>query len=237
MLAACAVALPAVAHAQGASASGNPAALQGNGMWIWVMGASHRGSIPAIVAQARRSNIRTLFIKSGDGRNYWRQFTPALVSALHRAGLRVCAWQYVYGSYPVIEAQVGAQAVRNGADCLVIDAESEYEGRYVSAYSYVSTLRRLVGATYPISLAGFPYVHFHPGFPYSVFLGPAGRSSTSRRCTGARSAPRSTSFVTASRTIACTSARSRPWARPTPARRPPRSSAFARSPRPTVRRA
>jgi Putative peptidoglycan binding domain len=174
LLAACAVALPAVAHAQGASASGNPAALQGNGMWIWVMGASHRGSIPAIVAQARRSNIRTLFIKSGDGRNYWRQFTPALVSALHRAGLRVCAWQYVYGSYPVIEAQVGAQAVRSGADCLVIDAESEYEGRYVSAYSYLSTLRRLVGATYPISLAAFPYVHFHPGFPYSVFLGPGG---------------------------------------------------------------
>ena len=166
------LALPTTAPAQ--APQGNAAALQGNGMWIWVIGASHRGSIPAIVAQARRSNIRTLFIKSGDGRNYWRQFSPALVSALRRAGLRVCAWQYVYGSYPTIEAQIGAQAVRNGADCLVIDAETEYEGRYVSAYNYVSTLRRLVGPTYPISLAAFPYVHFHPGFPYSVFLGPGG---------------------------------------------------------------
>jgi hypothetical protein len=35
-------------------------------------------------------------------------------------------------------------------------------------------LRRLIGASYPVALAGFPYVDYHPGFPYSVFLGPGG---------------------------------------------------------------
>ena len=52
---------------------------------------------------------------------------PQLVSTLHANGLRVCAWQYVYGVHPVGEAQVGAAAVNDGADCLLIDAEGEYE--------------------------------------------------------------------------------------------------------------
>src|SRR6202011_550336 len=35
-------------------------------------------------------------------------------------------------------------------------------------------LRQLIGAGFPVALAGFPYVDYHPGFPYSVFLGPGG---------------------------------------------------------------
>ena len=93
---------------------------------------------------------------------------------LHAGGLRVCAWQYVYGNHPVTEAYMGADAVHDGADCLLIDAESEYEGKYVSAQTYIQRLRKLIGANYPLALAGFPYVDFHPAFPYSVFLGPGG---------------------------------------------------------------
>ncbi|HKG17431.1 MAG TPA: peptidoglycan-binding domain-containing protein [Solirubrobacteraceae bacterium] len=170
-----ALAVPGHAAAQApAGAAAVSPALQGNGMWIWILGSTNHGSVPSIVAQARRHNIRTLFIKSGDSRNYWSQFNRGLVSALHRAGLRACAWQYVYGAYPAVEAAVGARAVRSGADCLVIDAESEYEGRYGAAYTYITRLRQLIGPSYPVGLAGFPYVHFHPAFPYSVFLGPGG---------------------------------------------------------------
>ena len=35
-------------------------------------------------------------------------------------------------------------------------------------------LRKLRRARYPLGLAGFPYVDYHPSFPYSVFLGPGG---------------------------------------------------------------
>ena len=104
----------------------------------------------------------------------WSQFTPQLVSALHANGLKVCAWQYVYGNSPVTEAYKGAAAVHDGADCLIIDAETEYEGKYVSAQIYIQRLRALIGYGYPLVLAGFPYVDFHPAFPYSVFLGPGG---------------------------------------------------------------
>jgi hypothetical protein len=148
--------------------------LAGRGIWIWYVSRSAGGTLSSIIATARHYGVSTVMIKSGDGSTMWSQFNPSLVSALHSAGLRVCAWQYVYGNHPLPEAQVGAQAARDGADCLIIDAESEYEGKYVSAQSYMRELRKLVGQSYPVALAAFPYVDYHPGFPYSVFLGPGG---------------------------------------------------------------
>jgi hypothetical protein len=159
-------------HSIAKIARSNP--LGGRGMWIWYISASSGGRLSSIISTARRYGVSTLFIKAGDGGSVWSQFSPSLVSALHSSGLRACAWQYVYGNDPVSEAQVGAAAVRNGADCLAIDAESEYEGKYISAQTYVTQLRKRIGAGYPVLLAGFPYIDYHPGFPYSVFLGPGG---------------------------------------------------------------
>jgi hypothetical protein len=67
-----------------------------------------------------------------------------------------------------------ARRGRGGADCLIIDAETAYEGRYASAQRYMAALRGAVGADYPLGLTSFPYVDYHPRFPYSVFLGPGG---------------------------------------------------------------
>ena len=150
-------------------------AFDGNGMWIWYVNKANGGDLAAIAKQAKAHGITTVFVKSGDGGSYWSQFNPALVDSLHGAGLRVCAWQYVYGKSPSAEAAVAARGVKDaGADCFVIDAEAEYEGRYAAAQTYVHDLRTAVGAAFPIGLAGFPYVDYHPSFPYSVFLGPEG---------------------------------------------------------------
>jgi peptidoglycan hydrolase-like protein with peptidoglycan-binding domain len=148
--------------------------LGGRAMWIWVLARSDGGNLNRIVARARKMGVSTLIIKSGDGSGTWSQFNPQLVSALHANHLRVCAWQYVYGNHPAAEANVGAQSVADGADCLIIDAETEYEGKYVSAQTYIKDLRTAIGPRYPLVLAGFPYVDYHPAFPYSVFLGPNG---------------------------------------------------------------
>jgi Putative peptidoglycan binding domain len=150
-------------------------AFEGQGMWIWYVSQSDKGSVAAIIAQAHAAGVTTVFVKSSDGSsNYWSQFSPTLVAALHAGGLRVCGWQYVYGTNPAGEASLGAEAVANGADCLVIDAEAEYEGHYAAAQTYITDLRAKIGADYPLGLASFPYVSFHPSFPYSVFLGPGG---------------------------------------------------------------
>ncbi len=154
--------------------AGDANALAGRGMWIWYVSRSSGGTVSSIVSTARKYGVSTVMVKSSDGPTMWSQFSPALVQELHASGLHVCAWQYVYGNHPIFEASVGAQAVQDGADCLIIDAESEYEGKYVAAQSYITQLRKQIGQSFPVALAGFPYVDYHPGFPYSVFLGPGG---------------------------------------------------------------
>jgi hypothetical protein len=150
-------------------------AFTGQGMWIWYVSKSGGGTLASIVAQAHAAGVSTVFVKSSDGgSNYWSQFSAQLVAELHANGLKVCAWQYVYGTNPAGEANLGAEAVANGADCLVIDAEAEYEGHYAAAQTYIADLRAKVGVNYPVGLASFPYVSLHPSFPYSVFLGPNG---------------------------------------------------------------
>ncbi len=143
-------------------------------MWIWYVSQSSGGSLSSILRTARTYGLSTLMIKAGDGSTVWPQFSPQLVAALHAARLKVCAWQYIYGNQPIVEAEVGARAVHAGANCLLIDAESEYQGKYVQAQQYLKKLRQLIGLRFPIALAGFPYVDYHPSFPYSVFLGPGG---------------------------------------------------------------
>jgi Putative peptidoglycan binding domain len=148
--------------------------LDGTGMWIWYVSKSSGGDPAAITAQAKRYGVVTVFIKSSDGGSWWSQFSPELLAALKAGGLRVCAWQYVYGDQPAAEAALGVRAAQTGADCLVIDAESQYQGKYAQAQTYMTALRSKLGVSYPIGLAGFPYVDYHPAFPYSVFLGPNG---------------------------------------------------------------
>jgi peptidoglycan hydrolase-like protein with peptidoglycan-binding domain len=150
-------------------------AFEGQGMWIWYLSKSAGGSLPALVAQAHAAGVTTVFVKSSDGSSsWWSQFSPELVAALHANGLKACAWQFVYGSNPVGEGELGVRAAQAGADCLVIDAEGQYEGRYGAAQRYIETLRAKVGPAYPIGLASFPYVDYHESEPYSVFLGPNG---------------------------------------------------------------
>ena len=151
-----------------------PAAMRGSGMWIWQLEKSNAGNLDVIAARARGAGMGTVYVKSSDGADVWTQFTPALVAALHARGLRVCAWQFVYGKDPLGEAAAGASAVAKGADCLIIDAETAYEGRYAAAQRYLVALRAAIGPAYPLGLTTFPYVDYHPSFPYSVFLGPGG---------------------------------------------------------------
>ncbi len=144
------------------------------GMWIWILGDSNGGSLSSIIATAHRYQVRTLYIKSSDGNTMLSQFNRGVVSTLRGQGINVCAWQFVYGNYPSQEAQVGADAVKDGANCLVIDAEGQYEGKYLQAQTYITHLRALIGTSFPVALAGLPYIDYHPAFPYSIFLGPGG---------------------------------------------------------------
>lgn len=162
------------AGAAPARAADPVAAFDGQGMWIWQVAATEGGDVDRIAARARDAGLSFVVVKAAHGTVRWPQFSPALVDALHAAGLRVCAYQRALARRPASEARVLAGAVAAGADCLVIDAEIEYEGRYAQAAAYVRALRAAVGPEFPVGFTGFPFVDLHPRFPYSVFLGPGG---------------------------------------------------------------
>src|SRR4051794_27621720 len=146
----------------------------GNGVWIWHVARTEGGDPIAIAARARAAQISTVIVKAAHGPAAWGQFSGPLIAALKAQGLRVCAYQRLLGRRPGLEAAVAAGVIRAGADCFVIDAEAELEGRYAAARTYLTALRTAVGAAYPIALTSFPYADLHQRFPYSVFLGPGG---------------------------------------------------------------
>jgi len=144
------------------------------GTALWIDQVSAGASAQSLAVAAREAGARTLYVKAADGLTSEPQFSPSLIAGLRAFGVSVCAWVFAYGSEPVAEAQAAIAAVRSGAACLVVDAESAYETRYGQAQAYVRSLRGSLGKSFAIALAGQPEVLQHPKFPYSVFLGPGG---------------------------------------------------------------
>jgi len=161
-------------RANDANAASINAAFKGQAMWIWYTSRTEGGNSAKIIARAKAAGVTAVYIKSADGSGAWQQFSKSLVSTMQAAGLRVCGGQFVYGAKPTAEARAAAATKAAGADCLIIDAESSYEGRYSSARTYMKELRKRVGTKFPLGFTSFPYVDYHPSLPYSVFLGPGG---------------------------------------------------------------
>jgi hypothetical protein len=174
----CVLAVTAPASAQTPALPAPPTSASspfaGQGMWIWQVARSEGGDVAAIAARASEAGMSHVVVKAAHGTAWWPQFSSSLVEALHAAGVRVCAYQRALAVRPASEARVLARAVGVGADCLVIDAEIEYQGRYAAARSYVRALRAAIGPAFPVALTSFPYVDLHWNFPYSVFLAPGG---------------------------------------------------------------
>ena len=150
------------------------AAFDGSGMWIWQLEESDGGDLARMTARAQEAGLAFVVVKAAHGARPWSQFSRALVDGLHLAGLRVCAYGRALGLRPEAEARALARATRAGADCLVVDAEAEYEGRRAEAVRYVDALRDAVGETFPVGLTSFPFADLHRSFPYEAFLGPRG---------------------------------------------------------------
>jgi Putative peptidoglycan binding domain len=141
---------------------------------LWVARAPLSVTPQQLAAEATAAGVRTLFVRAAEGTTAEPGFTAEFVAALRAQGIGVCAWTFVYGADPDAEAAAAVAAARAGAQCLVVDAEGQYDSRYGSAQRYVGDLRAALGARFPIGLAGQAEVLQHPRFPYSVFFGPGG---------------------------------------------------------------
>lgn len=147
-----------------------PGPFKGTALWVGTVEPPQTGR--ALVTAAAAVGVRTLYVKAADGATVEPEFSSALVAEMRAAGASVCAWMFAYLQEPAAEAAAAVAAVRDGAQCLIVDAESEQSQLYGPAQAFVRALRAALGAGFPIGLAGQAEVAQHPKFPYSVFLAP-----------------------------------------------------------------
>ena len=150
-------------------------AFDGQGMWIWYVSQSDGGNLAGdrrpgprrgrehAVRQELRRRDATTGLSS---RPHWCR--AARERPEGRAPGSTCT------ARTPSARPTSARGGRPGADCLVIDAESEYEGHYSAAQTYIDDCARRSAPAYPVGLASFPYVYYHEPTPTRCSSGPNG---------------------------------------------------------------
>jgi hypothetical protein len=159
----------------------------GKGDWIFQVSsaeaATGSGSVAKLVDYLKARGMKWVVVKAGDGNNgpstpTYAQFNKSLIDTVHAAGLKIFAYQYVYGGYTpntknAPTTQAGEKAVRDqimalNPDGLLVDAEIEWE-KNPSATSIAEDFGKTFKQNYPTKLFGldtFAYTRFHDKFPY-----------------------------------------------------------------------
>ncbi len=162
--------------------------LQGKGMYLWRIHRVEGGNPAAIAEAAHQAGLSHVLIKIADGRGTYNTYkvedgremynyqggedhVPALVAALRAKGIQPWGWQYIYGEYPVQEARMAVQRVKQfNLPGFVVNAEIEFQARGmdVKAGAYMEELRAGLPNT-TIALSSFRYPNMHP-IPWDTFL-------------------------------------------------------------------
>jgi hypothetical protein len=151
----------------------------GKGDWVWTLSnaRSNTGTSTnlALFQYLKNKGMRWVIVKGADGTSSTyggTQFNAQLVTDAHNAGLKIFAYQYVYGSNPTGEAAAAKAVIaRSNPDGLVIDAEGEYErlaNNATAATTYLTTIKSAYPSLF-LAHAPFPIVSYHSAFPYYTF--------------------------------------------------------------------
>ena len=175
-------------------AAGDSLSIGGKGMYLWQLWTANGGgrNLDTVVAKLHSAGVGWVVIKMADGDSYYNSPDHSLynlvvpnyssmdsvVSLLHKNGIRLVAFQYVYGvphhwGNPASETDVANMILNvRGIDGLLIDAEIEYDTlgtRVASATAYCDSIR----AHHPGSLVGltaWARINGHSTFPWQAFL-------------------------------------------------------------------
>ena len=153
--------------------------LIGKGYYIWIVKNCEQGDPERIAALVRESRLSHVMIKIADGvfpynidlENGYDYVRP-VIRKLQSQNVSVWGWQYIYGNYPVQEAEIAVKrAIELGVNGFVINAEHEYKERNKAAAAsrYMSLLRNNLGSM-PLALSTFRFPSYHASFPFSQFL-------------------------------------------------------------------
>ena len=164
------------------------------GMYLWQLWSSHGGgkNLNTIINKLKSAGVKWLVIKMADGDSYYNSPNHSLynwvvpnygsmdsvVAVFHANGIKLLAFQYVYGiphrwGNPESETDVANSILDvKGLDGLLIDAEIQYDTlstRVASARAYCDSIH----AHHPdafIALTAWARIIGHATFPWTTFL-------------------------------------------------------------------
>ena len=151
--------------------------LKGKGFYIWKISACENGDPQAIAQTAYNAGLKHVLIKIANGiydYNYdtssGKDLIEPLANALHAKNIDVWGWHYVFGDLPKDEAKAAIRQVNKlPLDGYVIDAESEYKGKYTPCRIFMQELRSAL-PDFPIVLSSYRYPKYHMDLPWKDFL-------------------------------------------------------------------
>ena len=149
----------------------------GKGYYIWKIPNCENGDPESIALTAYNAGLKHVLIKIANGiydYNYdtstKKDLIAPVINALHQKNIEVWGWHYVFGNLPLEEAKAAIRQInRLPLDGYIIDAESEYKGKYTPCRIFMKELRNAL-PDYPIALSSFRYPKYHMDLPWKDFL-------------------------------------------------------------------
>jgi murein DD-endopeptidase MepM/ murein hydrolase activator NlpD len=151
--------------------------ISGKGIYIWQLKRCEGGDMAKVVDRLKWAGMTHVLPKIADGvhsdvNGNWT-YLPALVDLCHKAGIKVFAWQYIYGGNPVQEAiRAVVELRRLPFDGFVINAEHQFRdlaNNKTAAKEYCERIRQDF-PNLPLGLSSYRYPHYHARFPFTEFL-------------------------------------------------------------------
>jgi hypothetical protein len=147
------------------------------GFYIWKIPNCENGDPESIALTAYNAGLTHVLIKIANGiynYNYdtstKKDLIEPVADALHKRNIKVWGWHYVFGDLPIDEAKTAIQQInRLPLDGYMIDAESEYKGKYTPCRIFMKELRSAL-PDFPIALSSFRYPKIHNDLPWKDFL-------------------------------------------------------------------
>ena len=150
---------------------------KGKGFYIWKIPQCEQGDIQKIALEAYQAGLTHVLVKIANGiydYNYdvslRKDLVAPLAEELLKHGIKTWGWHYVFGDSPKGEASAAIRQIRKiPLEGYVIDAESEYKGKYTPCRIFMNELRSAL-PDFPIALSSFRYPKYHNDLPWTDFL-------------------------------------------------------------------
>jgi len=150
---------------------------KGKGFFIWKIPSCEGGEPKKIAYTAYKAGLTHVLVKIANGiydYNYdtssRKDLVAPLANELSKYGIKTWGWHYVFGDLPKEEAKAAIRQIRKlPLEGYVIDAESEYKGKYTPCRIFMNELRSSL-PDYPMALSSFRYPKYHMDLPWIDFL-------------------------------------------------------------------